>query len=111
MKNKLAGLLILLSLSPVMLLAQGAGWEGCWGNRMGFMGRGWGGHMGFMGGGFMMIIWILLLVFIIIAVLKWIFPAKFNSGATASALSILSERYAKGEISEEEFQTMKKALR
>lgn len=111
MKNKLLSTFLLLAVVPVFSFAHGFGWDEGLGNHMGFMGRNWGGHMGFFGGGFMMILWIVLLGFLIISLIKWIFPSKFNSGATGSALSILSERYAKGEISEEEFQKMKKSLR
>lgn len=86
-------------------------------------GPGWGGHMmygwgGWLGGPFMIIIWILMIV-AGIALIKWLFAisrkdqaAPFSSPAQGldRSLAILRERYAKGEISREEFQAMKAEL-
>lgn len=69
-------------------------------------------HMGWgWGGGFMMIFWVVLTV----AVIYWIIRAanhNVNQPASVpeSALEILKKRYARGEISKEEFEERKKDL-
>ncbi|MFH2126330.1 MAG: SHOCT domain-containing protein [Pseudomonadota bacterium] len=86
-------------------------------------GPGWGGHMmygwgGWLGGPFMIIIWILLIV-AGIALIKWLFAASKKDQASPfslpaqghdRSLAILRERYAKGEISSQEYQAMKTEL-
>ncbi|MCX6784976.1 MAG: SHOCT domain-containing protein [Candidatus Komeilibacteria bacterium] len=55
----------------------------------------------------MMFIWLIIAVVII-----WLFKDKLNlkPSANNSALDILRERYAKGEINKEEFETKKQDL-
>lgn len=72
---------------------------------------GWDGGtmMGWFGGGLMMVVfWVL-----VIALIVWI-ARSVGSGANprpdSKALDILKERYAKGEINKEEFETKKKDL-
>ena len=65
--------------------------------------------MGF-GGGFMWVLWILL-----IAVIVWAVKAIVGSGNRPtdkgkSALDILKERYARGEINQEEFEQKRKDI-
>ena len=74
----------------------------------------WG--MGWFGLIFTILFWILI-VWGIIALIRWILQAKIGqSGVDASnressrAMEILKERYAKGEISRDEFESMKKDL-
>jgi putative membrane protein len=76
---------------------QGFG-PGMWGWRM----------MGFMGPFMMAIFWILVVVAIVL-VIRW---AKGFVGHTSgeSALDILKKRYAKGEISKEEFEEKKRDI-
>lgn len=62
-------------------------------------------------GGFMMILW----VAITIAIIYWIVSAAKRNGnqpfsQPESALDILKKRYARGEISKEEFEQRKKDL-
>ncbi len=60
---------------------------------------------------FMMIVWVLIIFLIIlgvIAILKWVTSSKAQSSETA--LEILKKRYAKGEITEEEFNKMKEKI-
>ena len=109
MKNRIMGMFILFILGPIITFAHGFG-EGGWGNHMGFMGTGWSNHMGFMGGGWMMILWIGLLILAIIAMIRWVITPKNNLVVANNAQSILAERYAKGEITQEEFMKMKKQL-
>lgn len=74
----------------------------------------YGGYgMGFGSGGFGSIVMILFWVFIIIGLILvikqlWQPSSKTDMG---SALSIAAERYARGEISKDEFETIKKTLK
>jgi putative membrane protein len=72
------------------------------------MGDGFG--MGF-GGGFMWLFWILLIVVIVWAV-KAAIGGSSNSPPEKqkSAMDILRERYAKGEIDKEEFEQKRRDL-
>ena len=69
----------------------------------------WGNH--WMYGGFMMFFWILLIVGLVFF-LKWIVDqGRSDKGkSNESALEILKKRYAKGEISKEEFEEKKKEI-
>ena len=64
--------------------------------------------MGLMGFGWL---WTVILV-IIIFVAIYYFTAGFKQESTksANALEIIKQRYAKGEITEEEFRKMKKEI-
>lgn len=71
----------------------------------------WEGH-GFFGGGLMWLFWIVLIV-----VLVWGISAAVGGGGNSgsgtsskSALEILKERYARGEIDREEFEQKKRDL-
>jgi putative membrane protein len=65
---------------------------------------GWG--MGF-GWGLMLVFWVLVILSII-AIIRWL---SGNSGArTKTALEILQERYARGEIDREEYERIKRDL-
>jgi len=73
------------------------------------------GYMGYMGGmGYFP--WMGLMFFIVFAIVIFLFVSylkKDNYRETKSnnALEILEERFAKGEISKEEFLNMKKTIR
>ena len=65
-----------------------------------------------MGGGFMWIFWIALIVLV-----AWLARTGFGSkpgngggGESPSALEILKQRYARGEIDEDEYQRKRKQL-
>jgi putative membrane protein len=60
---------------------------------------------GFMGGG-MWLFWLILLVVMIMLFKLFVSPAK----DTESAMDILKKRYAKGEITKEQFEEQKKSL-
>ena len=66
------------------------------------------GFMGF-GGFFGLIFWLLLIIGIILAI-KWVLGASSSVGKSPSALEILKQRYASGEISEEQYHRMKKEI-
>jgi putative membrane protein len=71
------------------------------------MGNGFG--MGF-GGGFMWLIWLLFVV-VLIWLLKDVFSRQDRPGKKdKSALEILQERYARGEIDHDEFEQKRKDL-
>ena len=65
--------------------------------------------MGF-GGGFMWLFWILLILVIVWAVKAGGGTSNNPTEKPKSALDILNERYAKGEIDQEEFEQKRKVL-
>jgi putative membrane protein len=71
------------------------------------MGSGYG--MGF-GGGVMWLFWIALLILAIWIIRSAITGGDNSPGKSNSALDILKERFAKGEIDQQEFEQKRKAL-
>ena len=65
--------------------------------------------MGF-GGGFMWLFWILLIVAIVWAARAAIGIGNSKTNHGKSPLEILKERYARGEVNQEEFERMKTNL-
>jgi len=70
------------------------------------MGNGMG--MGF-GGGFMWLFWILLII-LIVWIVKVAVGSSTSSEPRKSAIDILKERYARGEIDQEEFEQKRNDL-
>lgn len=70
----------------------------------------WGG-MGGWGGLWMALFWILVLVGLVAAV-RWVLGPRGRGGVPhgESALDILKKRYARGELSREEYERMKREL-
>jgi putative membrane protein len=73
----------------------------------------WGeGHMIF--GGFMMILFVALVIVLVVFAVRWIggapHPPSRPSEANPTALDILEQRYAHGEIDQEEFRARKQDL-
>jgi putative membrane protein len=71
------------------------------------------GMGGFGFGGIFMVLWWVLIIVGIVALVKWISTssgASGRSGADGKALDILKERYARGEIDEQEFHKRKRDL-
>ena len=74
-------------------------------------------NLGFCGGGgflglgwiFSILIWVLIIVGIVILA-KWFMKEVGSTKKEDSAVEILKERYAKGEITKEEFEQKKKEL-
>lgn len=62
------------------------------------------------GGGIMWVFWILLIAALIWAVISITGRDRRSTGGGKSALDILQERYAKGEIDREEFEQKRKDL-
>lgn len=105
-----AGILVLIGLifgvlGPWIFPAYASGWGG--------MMRGWGGMGGMMGGWFggpiMWLFWLGIIGLIIWAVSSMSGPARPDTHD--EALEILRQRYARGEISREEYEQAREALR
>ena len=65
----------------------------------------------FCGGGiFMMIAWLILIILAIVALVKWISGSRKQDSDRESAMDILRQRYASGEITKEEFEERKQNL-
>lgn len=69
------------------------------------------GGFGFFGGGiFMLLFWILVIIGIIYLVKFMADSNKSKEKESGGTVEILKQRYAKGDISKEEFEKMKKDL-
>jgi putative membrane protein len=65
----------------------------------------------FLGGGYgMMFIWLIFIIFVIVLIIWLINNRKSSGDKNSSALDKLNKRYAAGEISEEEYQKIKKEI-
>lgn len=70
----------------------------------------WGGGYGFIGGLFT-ILWVFVLVVAIVALVRYARHGRMGHWHRGgSAMDILRERFAKGEIDKAEFEERKKAL-
>ncbi|MFH7325785.1 SHOCT domain-containing protein [Desulfurivibrio sp. C05AmB] len=72
------------------------------------MGPGMMGGMGWLGAILMIVFWVLVLVGLFLLI-KWLL-LQTRSASTPSALEILQERYARGEIDKKEFEEKKRDL-
>ena len=68
------------------------------------------GMMGYGGMFFGLLFWIIIIVLAYLPIRWFVEQNKTRRGEEKSALDIAKERYAKGEITEEEFEEMKKRL-
>jgi putative membrane protein len=114
-KNKLRKVfkwsLTILILSNLYLITPALAQQGRYSDwHMGrWMMGGWG--MGWFGMIFMIIFWGLIIVGLVLLI-RWLIQNTSGKGQTgvrtgSNAIDILKERYAKGEISRDEFETMK----
>ena len=72
----------------------------------------WGGHGWFMGP-VMMLFYFAIVVTLVVLLVRWLWPGHTSGGTGAnvkSALTILEERYARGEIDKEEFEEKKRTI-
>ncbi len=97
-----------LIILPLTLGATSGGYGGGWG----MMGPGMMGGFGWMW--LMPVLWIVLLGLIIWAIVALVHRASESRGQdsskTSSALEVLKERYARGEIKKEEYDEKKRDL-
>ncbi len=64
----------------------------------------------FGGGWFMMLIWWVIIVAVIAVAIRWLSRQRGEQSEEGSAIEILKKRYARGEISREEFEEKKRDL-
>jgi putative membrane protein len=88
-----------------------AGPDGSWGHP----GMPWGGGMGWFMGPILMIVLLVAAVAGAVVLVRWLggangSPRDHAASADRSALRILEERFARGEIDEEEFRRRREAL-
>ena len=71
----------------------------------------WGSSMGYGYMGLGLIFWILIIVGVVLLI-KWLVDQGKTTGSEQqmSAMEVLNTRYAKGEITADEFEDMKKHL-
>lgn len=69
----------------------------------------WGDGYGMFGGFMMILFWGIIIAAIVFGV-KWMSDSRGTSGNRRDPLEILRERFASGEIDEEEFDRRRKAL-
>ena len=92
-------------LVPGWAMAQERSYEWGWGmHPMGWMGGFWGIGMMFM----MLFFWVLILAGLVLGV-RWLL-SQDRERRSDSALEILRQRYARGEIDKEEFEAKKNDL-
>jgi len=99
----IGGIILAILVVGSLLWSSFYGWQGGYG----MMGPGWGVMGGFMGIG-MVIFWGLIIWGIIVLVRGG--APGCGSGQSDSALEVLKRRYARGEISKEEFEEKKRDL-
>jgi putative membrane protein len=105
MKRILTFMTFLILTVPVALMAR---WRG---DGYGYCGGyDFGRYFSFGGRGIMMILTIIILVLLIIWAVKAIKTGQSNPFKSQDPLTILKTRYAKGEISKEEFNEIKKEI-
>jgi putative membrane protein len=96
-------------MATVALIQWGGGYGG-WGTGPGMMGY-WG--IGWFGMIFMVVFWILVIVGLVFLVRWLVHASKADRGVSSASsrpLEILKERYARGEITKEEFDRIKHDL-
>ena len=94
---------VILFMLPVVALADVGGCGFTWG---------WNQMMNFGSGGiFMMFMFAIVIGLIIYFIITNTKSNRYTGGFSETSLDIIKERFAKGEITEKEFEKMKKALK
>jgi putative membrane protein len=107
LRNALPGLTVAaVALSATALAADPYnGWSNGYGNMM------WGGGFGLIGGLMMLLFWGGIIALIYFVVRSFSDRPSGGGGRTSTdAMNILRDRFARGEIDAEEFETRKRAL-
>jgi putative membrane protein len=97
----------ILFISAAVTLLSSCGGEYPYGH-MGGPGGGWGHMMGYGFGG--MLMWIIFIAIVGVLIYFLMQAAKGRGRAGETPLEILKKRHAKGEITKEEFDRMKKDI-
>lgn len=90
--------------APMLAWAQERPYEYGWGHPMWGMWGAWGIGMGLM----MLVFWGLIIVALVLGI-RWL-VTQGREPRSDSALDILRQRYARGEITKEQFEAMKRDL-
>lgn len=69
----------------------------------------WDGGYGMVGGVMMLLFWLAIIVLVVLAV-RWLSDNPGKGSGTNAARDVLRERFARGEIDEEEFERRRRAL-
>jgi putative membrane protein len=95
---------VILFMFPVFAFAdvEGCGFTWGWNQMMNF---------GYGGGMFMMFIFAIVIGLIIYFIITNTKSNRYTGGFSETSLDIIKERFAKGEITEQEFEKMKKTLK
>ena len=105
---------IILAVGTISMMAMmgGYGWAGCDWNGMGsgMMGPGMMGWGGIGYGWWMPLVGVIFLVVLIVGLYLVFSAYRRPERLATTALDILKERYAKGEITEEQYQRMKNEI-
>lgn len=110
MKQIITSTFLMLFVFPILVSAHAD--NDSYGHHMDMMGSFFGGGMGFFGWFFMIIFWVAMIA-IVVFLIKAIADGGKSGGSSnrqEDVLEILKKRYAKGEISKEEFKKMKKDI-
>ncbi|SEO14600.1 SHOCT domain-containing protein [Palleronia pelagia] len=103
MKRTAIWAIIALAAPTLAAADPGDNWQEGYGHMM------WGGGYGVFGGLMMILFWGIVIALIVFGV-KWMSDNRGPGGNRRDALEILRERFASGEIDEEEFDRRRKAL-
>ena len=74
-----------------------------------YYGHMWGSGYGILGAGMMIVFWGAIIFLVVVAV-RWLSDGNSSKSSKSSALDILKERLARGEIDPEEYEARRKAL-
>jgi len=62
------------------------------------------------GGGLFMILWWVLIIAAIVVLVQWVISSSRRGETRPDSLEILKQRYARGELSQEQFETMRREI-
>ncbi len=71
----------------------------------------WGGGAHWIIGPIMMVLFVAAIVAVVVLIVRWLGGGAGGTRGSKSALDIIEERFARGEIDKEEFEQRRQALR